>query len=89
MSESGLATTVEIASGFTKPRLLAGLPLPACLVLLVLIVGTMQVFGVLYGSLSIIPVTPLWGFLRYWTKKDPGWCEGWLRHVQFATYYHP
>jgi hypothetical protein len=89
MVAEGLATTVEIPTGLTHPRLMAGLPLPAALGLLCLVICSMAAFGFLYGLLSLLPVTPLWGFLRHWTKKDAGWCEAWLRHVQLATYYYP
>jgi type IV secretory pathway TrbD component len=84
-----LATTVEIPTGLTHPRLMAGLPLPATLGLLCLVICSMAAFGVLYGGLSLIPITPIWGFLRHHTRTDPGWCEAWMRHVQLATYYHP
>jgi type IV secretory pathway TrbD component len=86
-TDDPFALTVEIPSGLIQPRLLSGVPLPAALVLgcVPLVIG--YTLGLWYGALSLLPLMPVWGFLRYWTKKDPHWCEAWLLHRQYATLY--
>jgi hypothetical protein len=88
MSAEGFPLSVEIPSGLVQPRLLSGVPIAAALGLGCLPIILAVAMGFFYGCLAVMPLIPVWGFLRYWTKKDPGWCDAWLLHVQYAPYYH-
>ena len=88
MRDEAFPLTIEIPCGLVQPRLLSGVPIAAALGVGCLPVTVAVAMGFWYGCLAVVPCLPLWGFLRYWTKRDPGWCDAFLRHVQFAPYYH-
>jgi hypothetical protein len=88
MSEEPLPLRVELPTGLIAPRLLAGLPMVAALGIWILWIVILQLFGWRWALGAMMPLTLVWGFLKYHTQKDPAWCDAWLTHVQFAPIYH-
>jgi type IV secretory pathway TrbD component len=79
-------TVAKIPSGSVATRLPLGVPLKALAVVALVIVGPLFLFHTLWG----FPISlPVWGFLRYHTKKEPLFMEIWAGQLSYKTYYQP
>lgn len=80
-----LASRVEIPSGLTTPRMIAGIPLEAGGLLVMIVAFPWVLFHTLWTLLLVIP---LWSFMRWNARKDPLFLKLWAGQLVFKKYYH-
>lgn len=78
------ADTIEIPSGTVQVRLILGVPAEAAILMLAL--GMMAWLG-FNNPLLLLPLLPIWGFLRWQSYRDPHFLALWAGALTCKPYY--
>jgi type IV secretory pathway VirB3-like protein len=77
--------TVEIPSGLVTAWTIARVVKKAALLIVLVVAIPWVLFSNLY---VLIPVTPVWLWLRYWSQREPLFLELWAGQLACQPYYH-